>query len=476
MTNSKAYGHKLDTLDTYEAEERERADIILAAWDSRRSQRVICTLLCCLWAGVAGHPVFPVGLLVALAWLLPDIPGWSYVQRFRYAGPRAFKLLAVAGASLLFGNAQCGALGSEGELVYVSAKFGPPSLSMGTDQGPTEAQERLVESESKCLSGEVAACITMISAYQKHGIGDAVQPIPALEKACELRQSQGCLILVEILSDADDAVREPEKIFRLLEQSCELGDQTGCAYLGAKYGQGKGVKKDLATAERLYRSACEAGEPVGCHNLGALFLREESLDASKAIEAFGKGCRLEFRRSCYTLARIYDKGELVPEDIDLVVQFYQAGCDSGSGESCVNLGTMYEGGDKVTQDLPRAEALYDKACEAGEPMGCYNLGSLYLRDDVDKNRNLALKPLHQACRAGMSASCHRLGLLLIDDDTSGQNQEEGIRYLTEACELKAGGACYALGVKLREVDPARAGRFLVKACQLGASPECKPKD
>jgi TPR repeat protein len=55
------------------------------------------------------------------------------------------------------------------------------------------------------------------------------------------------------------------------------------------------------------------------------------------------------------------------------VPLYQHACEQGDGPGCNSLGFMYEKGDMVKQDLGLAVQLYKRSCDLGTTYGCNNL-------------------------------------------------------------------------------------------------------
>lgn len=104
-------------LAEYEREQREQAEAMMAFYDDRRLRRMACWALSTVWLSVGGQTVFPVGLLAALAVLLPQLPAWSLPRRLAFTGRRALVLAAFALVGLFFVRARVGLLMPDGALV-----------------------------------------------------------------------------------------------------------------------------------------------------------------------------------------------------------------------------------------------------------------------------------------------------------------------------------------------------------------------
>ncbi|HCF57208.1 MAG TPA: hypothetical protein DFS52_04310 [Myxococcales bacterium] len=110
-------------LDEYEREQRERAEEMLAAYDNAKPRRIACALLSMVWLSVAGQTVFPVGLLVAMMLLLPDMPAWTLAQRLRFTGRRALLLAGFALVGLLFLRLRIGFFNPNGSAFSLDFAF-----------------------------------------------------------------------------------------------------------------------------------------------------------------------------------------------------------------------------------------------------------------------------------------------------------------------------------------------------------------
>lgn len=83
-------------LDEYERDQRDQAEAQIASWDGSKGRRIAYVLLSMTWLDAFGATVFPVGLVLALSMALPEIRGWTFRQRFAFAGKRAWTLVACA--------------------------------------------------------------------------------------------------------------------------------------------------------------------------------------------------------------------------------------------------------------------------------------------------------------------------------------------------------------------------------------------
>jgi len=79
----------------------------------------------------------------------------------------------------------------------------------------------------------------------------------------------------------------------------------------------------------------------------------------------------------YQLGRMYDLGELIPEDDAESFKWYSMAADQGVPEAQHRLGLMYEFGLGVAKDEVEAAQWYFVAAELGLPQAQYETGRMY---------------------------------------------------------------------------------------------------
>src|SRR5688572_23998218 len=89
---------------------------MLLFWDQSWSKNLAASFLAFLWFGVGEHSVLPLGLLLALQLMLPEVPGWSWWRRLMFAGRRTATLVILATIAFFFAHAQVGILHPDGSI------------------------------------------------------------------------------------------------------------------------------------------------------------------------------------------------------------------------------------------------------------------------------------------------------------------------------------------------------------------------
>jgi TPR repeat protein len=82
-----------------------------------------------------------------------------------------------------------------------------------------------------------------------------------------------------------------------------------------------------------------------------------------------KECDLGDAKQCYALALHYLFSPLYKNN-EKGLHYYKKACNNNHLFSCTYLGFIYEKGEILEQDLNKAKHYYKKACDGGESNGC----------------------------------------------------------------------------------------------------------
>ena len=244
----------------------------------------------------------------------------------------------------------------------------------------------------------------------------------------------------------DDALNSEAAQAKLLELCNDPAYGADCNNMGYRYHYGEGVKQDFAIAAQLYQKACDSGVATGCYNIGNLYRTGQGVpkNYSKSVEFSQKACDGGDLNGCNNLGWMYDRAEGVEQDFVKAVELYTKVCDlNGSdGEGCNNLADKYRKGEGVKQDYVKATALFARACDGGASHGCNGMAEGYYKGQgVKKDFLKAADGYRRACEGGHNKGCYNLGMMFYKGEGVEHNNDEAMRYLSMACNMRFEGAC-----------------------------------
>lgn len=138
------------------------------------------------------------------------------------------------------------------------------------------------------------------------------------------------------------------------------------------------LAQELDKAFPLYEQAANSGYNVAQNNLAVLLqngTKNIPEDISKAIYWYERASDT-FAPSAFTLGRIYDVGNSVPQDLKKAADYYLKAANLGHPQAMFNLGVMCINGEGVTQNPQQAIFWLQKAAEKGEPKAVLALKQL----------------------------------------------------------------------------------------------------
>jgi len=278
--------------------------------------------------------------------------------------------------------------------------------------------------------------------------------------------------------DANAAfVCEPKNDAQCKEQ-CDKGSKESCY----NYGVLLTKKTDRAQSIPYFRKVCDANLPEGCTSLGIeLMPSDEDPDVvAKAKDALGylkKGCDAGSGRGCdYAGDMLTDKGYKII-DIAAAVRTYDRGCNLGTAMSCWSLAQIYFKGELVPKNAKEGVALLTKACVGGGADECHELGKLMEKGvgDVPADANAALRWSRRACEID-AGYCS----MIADRVLRIGGAEPTYAVLTRGCDANDEDACALLADMVENgagtaADPVKAAALRKKACKEGDGNEAACK-
>ena len=160
--------------------------------------------------------------------------------------------------------------------------------------------------------------------------------------------------------------------------------------------------------ERLHRPPLEEG--VAAFDRG---------DYQTAFHFFERSASAGNVEGQIRLARLYDRGDGVPQNYSEAVKWFRLAAEQGSAEGQSNLGAFYSSGRGVPQNYLEAVKWYRLAAEQGNASAQFNLASMYLLGrGVPKDYVQALKWFNVSASRSADATTRLMALSSVTDVAS----------------------------------------------------------
>jgi TPR repeat protein len=198
------------------------------------------------------------------------------------------------------------------------------------------------------------------------------QAIGPLQKGCERGSDEACRRL-----DSLGVTRstDPAKAAASVKAECNGGKDSACLDYAALLERGSGISADPAGAFALRESTCVA-KPAG---------RRQPLNP-------------KVRSACLVmLARAYQSGTGVKEDLVAANSLFEVACDVGDAASCVETAKMCVGAMEARQI--DGASCYEQPCKAGDVGSCVTFAEGMLRGNPpDETIEAAIEAMRLPCQ------------------------------------------------------------------------------
>lgn len=279
---------------------------------------------------------------------------------------------------------------------------------------------------SACKGGAVKSCLMAGDDAENRGsINDAVA---FYQRACDLGESNGCLLAGGLLIQQDDTREEG---LALLESVCKAGDPTGCYGAGLVLNGDLGGNSSPEEAVSFFNRACDAGLAAACGKLGVAYLEGAGVEADteRGVQILEDSCNRGDGASCFELGQRASDAN----DAHDATDYFRKSCLAGEGLGCTHLGFAYAEGRGVDNSPTSARDYFGRGCtaQAPDPRGCTMLGwSEWSGIGGETDTDGGLTRLREACTVD-GLACYYLARI---HRTEGQPDKTQQR-IDEACEL-----------------------------------------
>jgi TPR repeat protein len=233
------------------------------------------------------------------------------------------------------------------------------------------------------------------------------------EKTVILEQREDADALYELgrrLRLGEGANQDEERGWDLTKRSAEMGHPVALAICFEK---GIFQEVDEKKAFLLIEEAATHDYAPAHFILGVFYYSGTGVDSDpvSSLLSFRRAADLGYAPAQYNIACYFIQGDVLDVDYDQAFHYYRLAADQNDYESIACLGWCFSNGFGVEQDTKEALRLYQQAAEHGVVFAMYNIALLYLEDS---------------------------------------NEEEAMRYLKRAAELKNSKACLLYAKKLAD--------------------------
>ena len=160
-----------------------------------------------------------------------------------------------------------------------------------------------------------------------------------------------------------------------------------------KYYWGRGEKKDYKKALSLYERAAALGDSEASYIAGGMYYKGlgTARDPSKAFRYLDYAAKngKSSPESNRALAEFYILGEVVPQNFQKAVKWYEESANGGDSNAQLELGYLYFTGRGVEQDFPAALKWFRKAALNNYNMAQYNMGIMWYTGSGTERSDLA---------------------------------------------------------------------------------------
>ena len=226
--------------------------------------------------------------------------------------------------------------------------------------------------------------------------GEAAGSAEAMVALADLYLGSGGLV--------DQDIPQAEK---LLQQAFALKSGDAAFRLGMIEERLRGEEPDFEKAYEWFQKASELGQASAFKKLADYALAEKKGSKEEAFKLYQTAAGLQSAEAAYDLARLYQSGQTVPEDLVAAAAWMRIAADRGYLLAQNELGMMLLNGRGVTSNFPDSLSYFEKAAAGGLPAAQTNLGILLLETSTeDQDHEASAHPPPDCCGGGLSR-CRR---------------------------------------------------------------------
>ena len=248
-------------------------------------------------------------------------------------------------------------------------------------------------------------------------------------------------------------------------------------FLGIRYRDGKkGLTANQGKADRWFSQAAAAGDVNGQFNLARQYELGAGVpqDMALAVLWYRRAADQGLASAQTNLGVCYAKGEGVAVDPQEALKWFRKSAAQGDAVGEADLGIAYWTGLGLPRNAAEAAGWFEKASRQGYASAQRNLGRMLMTGDgIQKDEAAAATWLNKAANQGDAAAQSALGDLYLTGGGVAQDDAAAARLFRKAAEQNFVEAQYKLGVLLKRTgpvhDPSEAVRWLGRAADQNSA-------
>lgn len=309
---------------------------------------------------------------------------------------------------------------------------------------PADVTEDVQQTTSQAVAGNASAKLSPAE-------------ISDLQKRADSGDAPAQFALGRAYESGNGLPRRADQAALWYRKAAEQGNEKAQNSLAVLYWLGDGVEKDKAEAVRWYRKAARQGNANAMFNLGAAYYNGEGVNvsdtlayawfllSSEAGNSSGQDAanrskgehRAMFGEACLAIGQMYQKGEDLPQNLQLAAAWYRKAVEQRNNEAMVNLAALY----LSAADYGQARAWCEAAAKAKLSGGYYCLGYLYQHGSgVETNLKDAFRWYEQGARGGNAASMQALAGMYENGEGTKQDRVQALMWFVFAARRGNQGA------------------------------------
>jgi TPR repeat protein len=220
----------------------------------------------------------------------------------------------------------------------------------------------------------------------------------------------------------------------LLDEEAKLGNPVAAYNLARVYEQGSAGAPDFQKAIAYYRIAAELDTAP---KFDGTALGPNAAQLIQASQMYAQ----------YSLGRLYETGNGVPQDLQQAAGWYVRAADLGHPKAAMKLAYLFrDGGPGLKPDGRLAVTYFEKAGDAGNAGALNEIGLMYLKGTaVTRNAKTAHDWFEKAAAQGSTEAEYNLGLLYQAGYTGQPDYLQAMDHFRKGANAKDGPSMLALG-------------------------------